>query len=327
MKYAHVINYAVSHAWAITSEKMQEIASFLSMKAAGESLSAEELAARFGDARPALANKRGNIAVIPLRGTITPRMDSLQEASGGMSCERFVSMLREAVSDESVGTIVLDIDSPGGMVVGVPEAAAAVYEARESKRIIAVANSMMCSAAYWIGCQAHEIYGHPSAFEPMIGNIGVKTMHIDRSEQMAKEGIKVTIVSAGKHKTEGSPTEPASEEYLARMEAYCEAAYVPFVNDVARARGVKAADVRNGFGEGRALSSKEAKAAGLIDKIGTLEDVIGKLTGGRVSAAGLRAEAEEPALSMTIEEPAAPIAASTELVDPFNELRERLDRY
>jgi ClpP class serine protease len=47
---------------------------------------------------------------------------------------------------------VIDVDSPGGTVAGVQELAAEMLAARGRKPVIAVANSLMASAAYWIGC-------------------------------------------------------------------------------------------------------------------------------------------------------------------------------
>lgn len=323
MKFQHVVDYVATNAWAILPEKWTEILSVLTFKVKGGDFTADELRARgFGvDQEPARASKRGAVAVIPLRGMIAHRADTLAASSGGASTEGFIGMLRQAVDDESVGTIVLDIDSPGGTVVGVPEAAAAVFAAREQKKIIAVANPMMASAAYWIGSAAHEIVGHPSAFEPMIGSIGVYTVHKDMSEAFAKEGIKLTVISAGKHKVEGNPTEPLSDETRAFIQQAVDSAYTAFTKDVAKFRGVDVSAVRNGFGEGRALSSKDAKAAGLIDKIATLEDVVGKLVG-RSTAAAMRAE-----------EVAAPLVAAVDgthqqpSADLGNDLRERIERF
>lgn len=321
MKFHHVVNYVATNAWAILPEKWDEILSVLTFKVGGGDFTPEELQARgFGDPKPAMPSKRGTVAVIPLRGMIAHRADTLMASSGGASTEQFVGMLRSAVADESVGTIVLDIDSPGGTVVGVPEAAQAVFEARESKRIIAVANSMMASAAYWIGAAAHEIVGHPSAFEPMIGSIGVYTVHKDLSAALDKQGIKLTVISAGKHKVEGSPGEPLSDETKQFIQGAVDTAYAAFTKDVARFRGVSVADVRGGFGEGRALSSKDAKAAGLIDRIATLEDVIGKLVG-RSNGATLRADVDTPSAP---EETPVPLVAA----DPVsNEIRQRLERF
>jgi ClpP class serine protease len=72
------------------------------------------------------------------------------------------------------------------------------------------------------------------------------------------------------------------------IQARVDEAYGQFVKDVARGRGVNVSDVKGGYGEGRALSAKDALKAGLIDRIGTMEDTIAQVVGKR--SAGMRAE-------------------------------------
>lgn len=288
MKYGHILSYVAQTPWAILPSKMEEILSVLAFRAAGHIFTKDEIRARIGEPQPATSAKRGAVAVIPLRGVIAHRMGGMDEASGGMSAERFTAMLRTAVADESIGTIVLDVDSPGGTIPGVPEAADAVFQARESKRVVAVANSMMASAAYWIASQAHEIVAIPSALDRSIGSIGAFVAHQDLSAHLEKEGVKVTLIKAGKHKADGNPFEPLSDEAKAHIQASVDEAYDRFVKAVARGRGVSATDVRGGYGEGRALSAGDAKAAGLIDRIATFEDTVSRLVGRRSEADRVR---------------------------------------
>lgn len=297
MKYAHVLNYIAQTPWAILPEKMEEILAVVAHRAAGHVFTREEIQARIGDPKPAAPSRSGAVAVVPLRGVIAHRMGSVDDASGGMSTERFIAMLSQATDDASVGTIVIDADTPGGTVPGVMEAAQAVWNARAKKHLIAVANHKMASAGYWICSQAHELVGVPSAFEPSIGSIGAFVVHKDLSEALAKEGIKVEFISAGKHKIDVTPFAPLTDEQRARIQATCDACYAQFVKDVARGRGVSVADIKNGYGEGRALSAQDAKAAGLIDRIATMDDVIGKLVG-RKTAGGMRAELAADAVEL-----------------------------
>jgi ClpP class serine protease len=83
------------------------------------------------------------------------------------------------MADESIGAIVIQIDSPGGNVAGTPEVARKIYEARgKGKAIIAQADSLMASAAYYIGAAADEIVATPSS---EVGSIGVYAVHEDAS--------------------------------------------------------------------------------------------------------------------------------------------------
>ena len=293
MKYEHVISYVARTPWAIAPEKMQDLLAVLAFRAAGYEFTQEELRARLGDEPPAPPDpkQRGAVAILPLRGVIAHRMGSLDESSGGMSAERFTKMVQQAAADPSVGTILLDVDSPGGTVPGVMEAADAVYAARQSKKVVAIANSMMASAAYWIASQAEELVAIPSALDRVIGSVGVFTVHQDLTAALEKQGIKVTVIKSGENKFEGNPFEPLTEETRAAMQASVDAANEKFVKAVARGRGVTAAVVRQQFGDGRAFPAADAKNAGLIDKIATFDETVARLAG-RKASTGLRAEAD-----------------------------------
>lgn len=295
MKYMHIARYVADTPWAILPAKMAEILGVLAYRAAGHTFTPDEIRARLnasdGEFEPLMAS-RGAVAVIPIRGVIAHRMSSMEESSGGASTEGIAKMLRAAMSDASIGTIVLDVDSPGGTVTGVAELAAELYDMRgKGKRIIAQVNGLAASAAYWLASQADEVVSLPSG---MAGSIGVFMAHEDLSKALEQQGINVTLISAGKYKTEGNPFEPLSDEAKAVKQASVDAAYAQFVKDVARGRGVAASEVRGGYGEGRTLSAKDAKAAGLIDRIGTMEDTIGRLVG-RAAAGAMRSEADNAA--------------------------------
>jgi len=328
MRYLNILRYVAATPWAILPAKMAEILAVLSMRAAGDEFTSEEIRARIGDGPPETApSTKGNIAIVPLRGVIAHRMDALQESSGGMSAERFTRVIRALTADESVGTILIDSDSPGGTITGVPEAAQAVFEARETKRVVAIANGAMASAAYWIASQAHETIAIPSVYDGAIGSIGVFAAHRDLSAALEQAGIKVTLIFAGEHKVTGNELEPLSDERRAEIQAMVNQAYARFVKDVARGRNVSVAEVKSGFGQGRGVSATDAKVAGLIDRIATFDETIARLAGTRraVVGGGARAEDGEPALQAaetpsTVEEPTptpAPDAIKPGLVAAF----------
>jgi signal peptide peptidase SppA len=291
MKYAHIARYIRETAWAITNDKMNDLLSVFAFRAAGGAFTPEEIHARIGGERqPATSSKRGNVAVIPIRGVIAHRMGAMDETSGGTSTERIGAMLKAVAADESIGTIVYDIDSPGGTVPGVQELAAEMFALRGNKKQVALVNSLAASAAYWLASQADEIVSIPSG---AAGSIGVFTVHEDLSALLEKEGVKISVIRAGKFKAEGNPFEPLSDEAKAVIQARVDAAYAQFVKDVARGRKVTQAAVKEGYGQGRALSAKDALAAGLIDRIATVDETFGQLLGTSKTSGHLRAEADE----------------------------------
>lgn len=266
--------------WAILPDALLELD-----RLAGSDIEVDEsvLAAAVEAARErggARAGGEGQVAIVPLQGTITPEGSFLQMLlgiPGGLKA--FRADLGAAVGDAAVKAIVLNIDSPGGIVDQVPETAAFVREAAQIKPIVALANPMAASAAYWIASAATQIVGSTSS---ETGSIGVYQLHRDLSQAHAMAGIKPTLISAGKYKVEGNPFEPLSEEAQAALQTAVDDYYNLFVGDVAAGRGVSEKKVRNGYGEGRVLTSQRAQQAGLIDSIGTMDSVVGSLAAGKL---------------------------------------------
>lgn len=220
--------------------------------------------------------RSGRVAIVPIQGAITRRESFWSMFFGGAAVETLTAQLRTLAQDSTVGTVILSIDSPGGTVSGLPELAAEVRKLRDSKRVVAVADSLMASAAYWIGSQADEIVASPEA---LVGSIGVFTLHEDWSAALEQMGVKTTYIAAGKYKVEGNPTEPLSDEARQHLQGLVDSAYNLFVADVAAGRGVTAAQVKADYGQGRVLSASEAKAAGLIDRVATFDETVKRLAG------------------------------------------------
>lgn len=274
---SYVLQVFVESAWAILPHKLTTLAEIVNRHVNGEKLSAEEIEARIqGTVRP--QERRVNkVAVLPLFGVIFPRGNLMVEMSGATSAERFSAQFDALLKDPEIDAIVLDVNSPGGSASGTAEAAAKIYEARGQKRIIAISNHMMASGAYWIGCAAGELVVSPSS---EVGSIGVYAAHQDVSVALEQEGVKVSLISAGKYKTAGNPYEPLTEETRAVIQKRVDDIYDQFVGAVAQYRGVKEAVVRNGFGEGGVVGADEAVALGMADRVATLEEVLNGLFGG-----------------------------------------------
>lgn len=273
--YARIIRYVMETPWAIRPETMDIITQLLHMRAQGERLSSEEIHARIEARQPTTGTvTAGGVAVIPIHGVVSYRAGMFSDVSGMTSIEALQRRIRDALSNDQVSAIVLHVDSPGGSVDGLPEMASELRAARGKKRMVAVADTMAASAAYWLASQAERIAVTPSG---EVGSIGVLAAHQDRSAQMEQRGVKTTLISAGKYKVEGNPFEPISEEAKETIQARVNDYYQMFLADVAAGRGVSLSDVRGGFGEGRMLGARQAVSAGMADEVATLEEVVASL--------------------------------------------------
>jgi signal peptide peptidase SppA len=255
---------------ALLSEQMGLVGQVAPLRQLAEIHAQAPSAARADRGKPA-----GNIMVIPVVGLLTQRGDVINSMTTESSAA-LAGAVRAAGADESVEAIVLELDSPGGEVFGIPEAATAIRETRAAKPIVAAANSVAGSAAYWLGSQATELVVTPSG---EVGSIGVWTSHADHSKQLDQKGVKVSLIYAGKYKVEGHPYGPLEDEARAGIQADVDRFYGMFVAEVAKGRSTKERPVsvdavRNGYGEGRMLGAPAAVKAGMADAIGTLEDAI-----------------------------------------------------
>ena len=211
------------------------------------------------------------IAVVPIQGVLTRRGDDLTALLGWPTYDGIVTQLDALARDRSVARIVLRVDSPGGTVFGVEEAAQAVADAAKRKPVLAIADGLMASAAYWVASGATRIVAVPGA---EIGSIGVIAVHMDESGALAQEGIVATEITMGAHKGEGSPYRPLSDDDRAALQTRVEAQYQLFTARVARGRKVPVESVRVGFGEGRVLPATDALRAGLIDGVARWADLV-----------------------------------------------------
>ncbi|NUN51827.1 MAG: S49 family peptidase [Planctomycetaceae bacterium] len=293
-RYPAVLRAVAETPWAILPEKLQAIVDLLVARAAGGAQ--DQAAAAFILGGGAREDRKlqvvGSVAILPVTGTIMYRADSLLESSGVTSTQRLSALLREALADPAVKSIVLDVNSPGGTVPGVMEFADEVLRAREQKRIVAVANPRAASAAYWIAAAASELVVMPSGD---VGSIGVYTVHEDISRALEEAGVKVSVMRAGKFKAEGLPYEPLTDEGRAAVQERLDVHYDRFVKAVAKGRGATAAAVKAGFGQGRMVLASQAVEAGMADRVGTLEDVVQKLNRAKQGANLPRAEETSPA--------------------------------
>ena len=281
----------LAHPWAILDEKLDALIAVVERFEAGAHLTAEEVAVILHQAGPAPQPSTGQgVAVIPVYGVLSARMNLLTETSGGTSYEQLASRVREAMADETVGSIIYDVDSPGGSVNGAGETASEILSYRGRKPMTAVANHTMASAAYWLMASADEIVVAPSS---LVGSVGVIGVHENVAGALEKTGVAVEILKAGAHKGEGHPYGPLSEDARGHLMSMLATHYQAFVGHVAAARGmaVSAEDIETetACGGGRGYLGHEAVSRGLADRVGTLRDVVREARSGQVSARRARA--------------------------------------
>ena len=300
MNYARIVTEFRTRAWAVQESTFGSMLELVARWERGEKFSAEEVEVRIRQAnarqgfnrddanRDTLMISGGSsrsgggrgtssiVVVIPVVGVISHRIQMLDSISsgGGTSIQKLTSQFRAAMADPTVSAVVFDIDSPGGSVDGVGELAGEIFESRSKKKSIAVANTLAASAAYWLAAAASELVVAPSG---MAGSLGVYGSHEDHSKELERQGVKVSMISAGKYKTEANPFEPLSDAARAHIQAMVDDFYNLFVKGVAQYRNDTQQNVRAGYGQGRTLTAQKAVHVNLADRVETLDDVLSRL--------------------------------------------------
>ena len=268
----HFFKAIQDRVWALHPAKLEEMAMFFDRLLAGEKFNfpATE-AGKSGLKTDEPYQIIDGTAILPVYGVIDKRMNLFMKFSGGTSTQLLARDFKKALADPQVETILLDVESPGGSVDGTKELADLILAAREQKPVVAYANGLMASAAYWIGSAGLAIVAPETA---EVGSIGVALMHYDYSAADAKEGVKRTVITGGKYKRIASDEKPLSKEGQDYLQAMVDDYYALFLEGVGRQRGMEPAAVHDQMADGRIFIGKKALKAGLIDQIGNFNDAL-----------------------------------------------------
>lgn len=216
-----------------------------------------------------------DLAVVPVRGPMIAGLPPLFQRYLGITEPRQVAEWIDGIAGAQAGKILLDIDSPGGVVTGIPELARMVRRVQESgrARVYSWTCGMMCSAAYWVGSQAEAVFAAPSA---TVGSVGVYVVHYDITEMLEKYGIRAELFKSGSLKAAGVQGVPLSDEQRGFIQAEVDAIGEEFRATVRAVRSSAREDAMRGQG----LNGRQAAAAGLVTCLrDRLPDLLSDLTG------------------------------------------------
>ena len=312
-KFSHLSSLVFNKPLMVTQDYAETIAVVLSDRL---NLDAEGLQIKSDAKDQRVVTTSKGVAVIPIVGSMSHRATGIEAMSGMTSYTTLQKQFEAAFDDPNVGSILMDIDSPGGSVAGAFDFRDYLMSKKGTKPVYALARDAMCSAAYLIGSTADKVYATQTA---RVGSIGVVAMHTDASGKMEKEGLKPTFISAGKFKTAGNPYEKLEGEKLKYLQDSVDESYDMFINAVADARGIDKKAIRDT--EARVYGGKKAVEIGLADGIRTYESVIAEMSAPNFTTQGTKMENE-----LNIEEAkiADLTAANTKLQSDNEALRKQV---
>lgn len=217
-----------------------------------------------GDLRPKMRVENG-IARIPVEGTLAYKPDVTEMMYFGIEdSTSILGMLNEAERSSEVRGLLLDINSPGGMLMGGIEVADAI--AASHKPVVAHIGGYGASLAYLLASQADEIVASRGA---MVGSIGTIITFADVSRLYDRMGIKIEVITNKEATLKGAGVmgTALTEEQRSYLEERCQKAFADFKDAVVKARG----DIKQSAMKGQIFDAREAKELGLVDRVGDLD--------------------------------------------------------
>jgi len=179
---------------------------------------------------------------------------------GAADMGRIADLVRVAAGEDEINSLVIEINSPGGTVVGTPELAGAIREFNSTgKKSVAFTNSLMASAAYWVGSQCSEVVCTESA---IVGSVGVIRAHVDLTEARAQAGVKVEVFRGGDNKVAGAYSTEINEGQRELIQRGIDDKHAEFQDVVRSTRNVDLAML-----DGRTFYGKQAAEYGFADAV------------------------------------------------------------
>ena len=213
----------------------------------------------------------GKVGVVEIIGVITESKDIL-------------NLIKRFREDDDIKSIVIRIDSPGGVIGPSQEIYREIRKTTPEKIIIASMGSIAASGGYYIAAATNGIVANPGT---ITGSIGVIMAYTNFRAILDKIGMVPVVIKSGPLKDMGSPTKDMSKEEKEVLQAFVDQAHRQFVTAIAEGRKMDIDHVKS-LADGRIYTGEEAVKQGLVDRLGNFEDAIewaGQLGGiqGRVS--------------------------------------------
>lgn len=205
------------------------------------------------------------IAVIPIEGTLVHKGSYVGMSFGRTSYEGIQTQVTRALRTEAVRGVVFEVDSFGGEAAGAFETAAMISRLSEAKPTLAILTDFAMSAGYLLASQARSVVMPELGG---IGSIGAVTFHADLSQKLEKDGIRVTVLAAGRNKAQGNGFGPLPEDVKAKILARLEEGRQLFAEAVARGRGARLTKEQALATEADTYTGADAVRLGLADGYG-----------------------------------------------------------
>ncbi|TXH31631.1 MAG: signal peptide peptidase SppA [Burkholderiaceae bacterium] len=196
-------------------------------------------------------------------------MDGVQPA-GTIGGDSLADLLAEARRDDQVKAVVLRVDSPGGSAFAAEQIRAELLALKQAgKPVVISMGSYAASGGYWISADADKIFASPTT---LTGSIGVFGMFATIDKALSQYGVHTDGVGTTDFVGVGL-TRALPDHVGEAIQLSVEDTYQRFVGLVGKGRGLSPEEAEKAA-EGRVWTGQDAKALGLVDEFGNLDDAL-----------------------------------------------------
>ena len=209
--------------------------------------------------------KTDSIAVLHLQGAI---VDGKSNSAGEIVSEPTAKVIQDLASNDKVKAVVVRINSPGGSATASEIIRQELSQLASKKPVIFSMGEMAASGGYWITCIGKPIYAERST---ITGSIGVFTMKMSFGSLFRRVGVHVESVALDPAAEQDSMARPWTEDDVAGVQKFIDQIYDRFLSIANESRKIPIEKLKDLAG-GRVWSGEQAKANGLVDELGGLDD-------------------------------------------------------
>ncbi|WP_372680321.1 signal peptide peptidase SppA [Desulfosarcina sp.] len=197
------------------------------------------------------------VGVVEIEGAIADARDTIEH-------------IRRFRKDEDIKAIVIRIDSPGGAVGPSQEIYREIRKTVETKKVVASMGAVAASGGYYVACATDGIVANPGT---ITGSIGVIMGYTNFRQLLDKIGMVPVVIKSGPYKDTGSPTREMRDDEREILQAITSNIHEQFVTAIAEGRNMDRDRVEH-VADGRIFTGEDAKARGLVDRLGNFEDAL-----------------------------------------------------
>jgi protease-4 len=208
-----------------------------------------------------------SIAVMHLSGAI---VDGKKESPGSIVSGPTVKAIQEIGRDDKIKGVVVRINSPGGSATASEAIRQALAELSKKKPTVVSMGEMAASGGYWVACLGVPVYAERGT---LTGSIGVFSMKISFGTLLKRVGLHMENIALDEAASAFAPDRGWNEDDQAKLQKTIDDVYGRFLKLVSDSRGIPIEKLQDLAG-GRVWSGSQAKAAGLVDEIGGLDDCL-----------------------------------------------------